>query len=435
MSPRIAELKARAVAWPRNNPTMVQTVIALAVKLFAAALSFAFTLLMARLFGAAGTGVFALALATATLASTVSLLGLDFLLLRGVARDLRLGRQAAVHGLVRAAVRLVLLVAGAAALGLALSSVLPLQRLIGLDPMLPALAALAVVPMAMGRLALATLRSAGRPVIAQWMDGPLAMSVSFVALIGMTLTGFGLAGAPALFVIHAGAILGSSLLGWWLVRGIAAAWPAPERVRARSLVSESWRLSAITLSMLAADWLLLLLINRNASAADVGQFRVAFQIITLVSMIVATFETVVGPQVAAAHGVGDMAAIRRLYAKSVKVMLLLSAPVFALMLAVPGWVLGFFGPEFSGAVPVLRIMALGQLVNVACGPLGSIIMMTGNERWTLRLSGMSVPLVVALGVLLVGRYGMVGAALASAATLIFRNLFSLWVVRSVIFSR
>lgn len=431
-----SRLKDRIIGWPRANPGMVQTLAAFSIKIFGAVISFGFSLLIARLFGATGTGFFALALTTATVASTISLIGLDYLLLRSVSRDLRLGKTGEVRGQVRTAARAVTVQAGIAASLLALFAASPLPALlhINLQPRLLGLAALAVVPLALGRVALAVLRGAGRPVTAQWIDGPAAMLLTLAAVLTVALIGAPGFGAPAAFAVHTAAVLLATGLGWLLVRRIARGWPAAVPSTLRSLIAQSWRLSAIALSMLLADWLLLLIINERASAAEVGQYRIAWQIVSLITMVVATFETVAGPQVSAAYGVQDLAAIRRIYRQSIKVMMALSAPLFILLFAAPGLVLGLFGPEFAGAATALRILAFGQLLNIAAGPLGAVIIMTGHESWSLRMSGWSLLLIAVLGAVLIPPLGIIGAALTSCANVLFRNVFGLFIVRRVIFS-
>ena len=435
MSNPLFRAAARVAAWPTRNPAMVQTLAAFSIKIAGAVLSFGLTLLVARLFGAAGTGFFALALTTATVLATISLTGFDYLLLRSVARELRLGRTAEVRGEVQTATRAVFVQSGIAAIGLGIFAFSPLPVMLGtkLDPLLLGLAALAVLPLAMGRIALGVLRGAGSPVIAQWMDGPFAMSITLFCVLVIAISGMPTSGAPTVFAIHVVAISLSVSFGWVLVRRTMRGWPTAIPISVRTLMSTSWRLSAITLSMMVTDWLLLLIINERASSAEVGQYRVAWQIVSVVAMVVATFETVAGPQIAAAYGVQDLVAIRRIYRQSVRVMLALSSPLFIVLFAVPELILGLFGPEFASAATPLRILAFGQLLNIATGPLGAVIIMTGHERWSLRMSGWSLLLIAVLGAVLIPRYGIIGAALTSSGNILFRNLFGGYIVRNIIF--
>lgn len=419
---------------------MIQTLASFAVKLFGAALSFGLSLLIARLYGAAGTGFFALALTTTVIVSVISLVGLDSLLLRSVSRDIQLGKISEVHGQVRAATFAVLVISVVAAVLLGIVAVFPpdLISTSNLDARILGLAGLAVVPFALSRIAMGAIRGAGRVVTAQWIGGPLSMFTTFTAVLLLSLLGFeantNVEGASSAFQIHIISLFITAGIGLLIVRSVTQKWPAPTRVPPASMIKVSWRLSLIALSMWVSDWLLLLIINEQASAADVGQYRIAWQIMFLVTMIIDTFEVVAGPKISAAYSINDIDRIRRIYSQSVKGMLALSAPLFVVIFLFPGWLLSFFGSEFINASTALRILAFGQLINIASGPLGAIIIMTGNERASLRMSAWSLALIAALGIMLIPAYGIVGAAITSTVNIIFRRIYSVVTVRRTVFN-
>ena len=51
-----------------------------------------------------------------------------------------------------------------------------------------------------------------------------------------------------------------------------------------------------------------------------------------------------------------------------------------MLFAWPGLVLAAFGAEFEGAATVVRILAVGQLVNALTGPAGYLLLLTGAQR-------------------------------------------------------
>jgi len=46
----------------------------------------------------------------------------------------------------------------------------------------------------------------------------------------------------------------------------------------------------------------------------------------------------------------------------------------------PVFVLNFFGEEFVAAAPLLVVLSLGQLINVATGSVGFLLLMSGHEK-------------------------------------------------------
>ena len=110
-------------------------------------------------------------------------------------------------------------------------------------------------------------------------------------------------------------------------------------------------------------------------------------------------------------------------------MLLAVTPVTLVLLAAPGFILQLFDAQFAEGAWLLRILALGQLVNVATGSVGYLLMMTGHEK--LMRNNIAVWAVVNLAgnLVLVPRYGTVGAAVSTAFCLAFMNIVSYVLVR------
>lgn len=412
----------RLVRAARNRQTR-QPVVAFGIKLLGAALSFAFNLAVARQFGAAGTGSFGLALTTATLAATISLIGLDYILLRTVAGDLKVGAKSEARGAIRTVVTAVGISATIVAV-ITGTVAIPLMTWLLDDPRIDnalTLAAFAIVPVALMRTASVGLRSTGQILFAQWLDGPLSM------LITLTFFGLLLVAGPVMEVrfLFAGYTLATilvCLIAWMRNRAIVRDWPASAPVPLGPMLAQSWRVSLTVLSMLAIEWLTMMIVGSRGDAAMVGQLRTALQITSLINLIVVTFDSVMGPRIAAAHRVGDTAAIKRIWRNSIVLMGAISAPLLLLCLLLPEWLLGLFGPEFPAAAPALRILVIGQVINVLTGPAGSTLVMTGREVWSLRISVAALVLLAGLGLSLVPLYGLVGAAATVTCVVAFRNL-------------
>ncbi len=424
-----ALLPRRLAGYVQRNPEMLQTIAAFGVKLFGAGVSFFFNFLIARHFGASGTGGYGLALTTATVAGTLALFGLDYILLRTIAGDLKVGDQAEARGAVRTVGRGVAVIS--LAIGLLLFSVgvpLLLRLLEQVDNVLVlTYSALAVVPFAMSRLASAVLRGAGEVVMSQWVDGQLATTLalgSLVVLIFLVPD----AGVDVLFLCFVVSQIVAGSFAWWRYARLARSWPKPTPVALAPLLGQGWKVSFVVLSMLLADWLVLLMLGANYSTLEIGQFRTAMQIAGLVNIIVVTFDTVAGPRIAAAHRIGESGGVYRAWRQATLIMTVMAAPLLGLCLVAPEWLLRFFGPEFVAGAPALRILAAGQAINVLTGPAGSILIMTGRENWSMRISVAALILLAGLGFTLVPAYGVTGAALAASSITVFRKFAACWVI-------
>ncbi len=421
----VARLGPRLFHYLQSNPNIPEAIAAFAIKLVGAGLSFGFSFLVARTLGATGNGNFALALTTAITAAAVSLLGLDYVLLRTMAGDVREGKTAAARGASRTALRATSLAAIIIGVLLAVLGAPLLHAAMGksLDQQLIILSAIAVLPLTLNRMAVMSLRGAGGILAAQWLEGPQAMLVAVAILLGLVI-GHVAIDARDVVMLYFGTAALSALVAWLSYARRIRDWPAPIPAATRVMMAQGWRISFIVLSRLILDWVVLLSLGSSHSTFEVGVFRTAWQVAALVMLVVSTFDTVAGPRIAAAYRVNDVPQIRKIMRQSVGTMSIISLPLFVLALGFPEWTLHFFGPEFVAGAPALRILALGQMVNVLSGPLGVVLLMTGNERSSLLISVFSLLLMAVLCLTLIPPYGLIGAALTTAIVIATRTLLS-----------
>ena len=81
---------------------------------------------------------------------------------------------------------------------------------------------------------------------------------------------------------------------------------------------------------------------------------------------------------------------------------------------------------------MLVIGTLGELIDCGVGSVGFLLLMSGNERRLLRIQMMMSAGIVGFNLWLIPRWGIVGAAIASAVTNIITNLWCLKEVHHVL---
>ena len=410
-----------------------QTVAAFGLKIVNAGISFGLSLLVARRFGAAGSGHFGIAVTTATILSYIVLAGLDYTVVRTAAGDLREGKRGAARGVMRAAGGLVCIFAPLVAGVLWLARDLVSARVLGQAGMAPLLGVTlwAVVPLALQRIAASALRASGRAIASQVVDGPLGTGVAVLALGIMVLTGAATSLVIPGWCYLAGLSAGAAA-GWLTLARTIRPWPRAEPVALWPLVAAGLPVVALNLSNAFTEWYTTVSLGAHAAAAVVGQYRAAWQFVALAGLVQTAMDTMIGPRIAAAARVGAKHEIASVARKSILLVLVLGAPLFLMLTLFPEPLLGIFGPGFRGGAVALQILAVGQLVRLASGPLGSILFMTGHQRWQLVYAAAGVVLCVGLVAWLVPLYGAVGAALATGATVILRNIAAGIIVQRVV---
>jgi len=93
-------------------------------------------------------------------------------------------------------------------------------------------------------------------------------------------------------------------------------------------------------------------------------------------------------------------------------------------------VLLIFGKDFNGAFPVLVILAFGEMINALTGPAGNLLVLTGQQRISVRILTLGVTVCIGFNLWLIPLYGAVGAAFSMALGLIVINILRALVIRS-----
>lgn len=426
MNARIAAAAGIVTRYHRDNPHIGQTLAAFAIKMVGALMSFGLTILIGQTFGATGVGQFGLAVTTLLIVSTVALCGLDYILIRTVAGDIKVGAPGKARGAIRTVALFTLI--NAVVLAVLLTLETHVGRWFGGDDagLVLRVVTFGVIPFALIRVISSALRSCGHVLLAQVLDGPLSMALTIAAVLGWMVAGTAptMAAVGIIYICAIAACVGvGALVHWRTVRS----WGPAERVPLVPLLGQGWPILCVVLTGFFVDWLILVVLARTASAAEVGLFRSAWQVASIFNLMIVSFDAVAGPRIAAAHRIGDLAGMARTWRQAVWIILALSSPLFVLTLGFPEIVLGLFGPEFAGAADALRILSVAQLVNVLTGPIGSLMIMSGRERASLAIALAATALALVLALVLIPAYGLVGAALATGLTLIFRT-GSAWIL-------
>jgi O-antigen/teichoic acid export membrane protein len=161
-------------------------------------------------------------------------------------------------------------------------------------------------------------------------------------------------------------------------------------------------------------WSDILVMGMFRPAAEVGIYAIASRLATGVSMPTDSLGASLAPSFSSLTGRGDTEGLRRLFHTSTRWIFLLSS--FAgLGLVLAGHpILGIFGHEFQVGYAALCLLAGGQMVTALFGANGTLITMTGHPRVNLANSIVLGVGNLGLNLLLVPRYGPLGAASAAA---------------------
>jgi len=398
-------------------------------------LAFLTTVLLARLLGAEGFGVYAFSYALVTLLAVPVHVGLPSLVMRETARGMAQDRPDLVKGVWRWAARFTVTLSVVVTLGLG-PIIVWLRGGLGEVAGNTMAWAFAVVPfMAFTSVCGGAMRGLRFVLAGQLSElivrpGLFLMAIGAAAFIVPDRIS-----APFAMLLQAGACLGAFLVGAWMLFRVA-----PQSVRrARAEAETATWLSSSFLFGLSAGFAI---INKQVSTVvlgvfeapdQVGVFRVAVQVALLAAFGLQAVNQVVAPRFALAYARGDLAYLQRLATASARLVL-------AFSVLVTGLVAGFgrsvfpvvFGAELSPAFLPLLILLVGQLVNSVVGPVGFLLKMTGHEREIVRAMVLGAVMNVCLSLLLIPAHGILGAAVAEATSMATWSALLWWRARQVL---
>lgn len=390
-----------------------------AVSLAGIGLAFGTQLLLARLLEPAAFGALFYTFAWAEVLGMMAPLGFDKLLIRELARQRHESRWTPAHGILRSAARwttlgVLVAVAVAVAFGLSLRA--------RLDPaLLPVfwMTALLVPVRAWVNLRHGALLGLSRPV-AGLMATSVSFSIAFLVLLGLRLF---LAPGPLGALGAAGAALGAWLASIGLAelqtrRSLAVGGQAPSELREVKWIREALPMMlivAMALLTLKAD---LILLGALRGAEEAGVYVTAASLAYLVRLGLVAVNPALAPLAVNAQPGGSERELESVARSASRLAFVPALACAAGLLVFGKWVLALFQPEFVAGYGALAILSIGFLIVSTMGPVETILLMKNQQRLAAITAVGACVLNLALNATLIPRFGMQGAAFATALSMI-----------------
>ncbi|NET10334.1 MAG: flippase [Symploca sp. SIO2B6] len=167
-----------------------------------------------------------------------------------------------------------------------------------------------------------------------------------------------------------------------------------------------------------------IMVGSLIGAATAGIYNAAANTALWVSFILQTVNLVVAPAFTTLYTQKNIPGLQKVVSIA-SLWILWPSLAIALLLGVLAQpILGLFGHEFVAADWSLKILVIGQLTNALCGSVGNLMVMTGYQNKVLIVSSTCAFVNLILNAIAIPIWGMNGAALATAFTLILYNLWS-----------
>ncbi len=388
--------------------------------------TFATNILISRVLGASALGTITLATQLAFVGGAATRFGMDMAAVRRVAVDVGKGEPGRARSVMARAVS----IAAAASAVVALLIFLGAGRLASSLSGTPAAfraAALALPFVALCQVYLGGTRGlkimrhtlsiywAGQPLV--WIA---AMTLGWVVRqsIGVSVLAYALSWFLA------------TLAAWFVWERETSAFPSlraePDEVR--ELVRYGAPRAPAALLAQLLFWTDYFVFSHYARGAELGVYAAAVRVAQALVLFLIAVNYMFSPFVADLHARGERDRLDGLFKTLTRWVVAGTLPILILLVIEPGPVLRLFGGEFESGTTALRILLIGQAVNVATGSVGFILVMVGRTGWDLAVYASSFVLDLVIAFVLVPHLGAKGAAVAQAVTLVVSNAARLYLV-------
>jgi O-antigen/teichoic acid export membrane protein len=209
-----------------------------------------------------------------------------------------------------------------------------------------------------------------------------------------------------------------------------AAGAAGEPARpTRDLVVEFWRFAAprglAGVFQIAAVWLNVLVVGALLSPREAGIYAAVGKLAMIGALVMEAVRLPFAPQISGLLARGEHGRAGAVYQVGTWWMVTACWPLYLLFAIFSPVVLAVFGPEFSAGATALLVLSLAMLLNVGTGSVTVLLLMAGKSSWNVANTVAALTVNVGLGLVLIPRIGIAGAAVGWAVGIAVDNLAAL----------
>lgn len=398
------------------------------LKIIGLLFSYAFNVLVARIYGAEVMGLFALSLTVASIFSLFAQMGTQSSIVRFVSQYSGKGNYVAVKQVYQKSLQLVLPLSIILSILFYTSSsfiatfIFHTVKLI--TPLkITAFALPFTTLIAVNTSSLRGLKKIKDAYIFSTILPPVLNTIGLMGLTYFIVRSFLTPIYVNLLTVFIGA--GYSLLLWKKQSGkLSKNKDSSIKIGRKEIIKASMPMFMTSAMLLITGWTDTFMIGMFRTASEVGIYGVALKLALFTSFTLGAVNSIAAPKFSELYWKREKAKLKNITKFSSKIIFWTALPVFILYILFAKPILGIFGKEFIEGSVVLIFLSAGQLVNASCGSVGLLLNMTGNQNIFRNVMLVGGILNILLNLWLIPLYGIIGAALATAVSTIIWNLIT-----------
>jgi O-antigen/teichoic acid export membrane protein len=401
------------------------SLVVLVASIFGNGLNYLFGMYFARALGPADFGLYALGMTVFNIAVLFAPLGMETAVMKFVSHHAGPDGMASARKTIASGVGVAAGFGLLLALCLAFSSDLLSRTLFGKPELSPIFLLLALgVPLAaVSAVAISSLQALGQiRTMALIRNGLEPVGKFLLAAIAVSM-GFGLAGVLGSLLII---FLVSLVISIWYLKRLTnfrfERLIVPGGLEAKALLAFSMPLVISNLFGIVAPRSDMLTIGAHLASQDIAVYAVASQTAAVLVLILGAFDTAIMPTIGGLLAKQEMGQLAEVSKAAARWAMTLSLFVFVQLALFGGDLLRLFGPTFESGALCLAILAAGHLVGSASVSSTGIILMSGHSKVIMLNSIVIGVALIVSNVVLVPRFGIIGAACATSVCIIASSL-------------
>lgn len=419
---------------PASDPTFRQNIllaaeggsISFAGRTFEYLVRFIFSIIVANSLGAEQYGLYTLVLTVVPIASMLALLGLQTGVVHFLPPAIRQNDEKRIWGIIQVSAGLPILLSvlfGAAIfllaepialIGFHQARLVPLLRIVSLS-----------IPLeAIGFIAYQIIISYKKPQYSVIANNIVLPVMKLLLTVGFLALGLGITGLVSAHVLATA--LGVALILYFLNSLFPLHRPLQPAVRnTTQLLRYSLPVHLGWVFNTIRGTLETLILGFVGLTSGVGIFAVAQRLSSLGSMLFLAVGNISTPIIADYYHRREIGELNRLYQTTTKWIVTFNIPLFLTFVIFARPLLSIFGGDFIGGSAGLVVLAVGNLVYTGTGIGANILDMTNHTRFNSANSVFMVIVTIASDLLLIPRWGVIGAASAAAFSTVIVNIVCL----------
>ena len=173
------------------------------------------------------------------------------------------------------------------------------------------------------------------------------------------------------------------------------------------------------------NWTDVLMLGYYGDEGQVGVYNLCFKLASIITFAQFAINSYAAPKISSYYHANKFDELKTLISKISWLNFIISVPFFLVLLIFGAQILPLFGAEFESGIVVLLLLIVGQLVNALSGPVLYILNMTGKEFVARNIVLIAALINIVLNLILIPKYGIIGAAVAAMVAMLVWNLYAL----------